>query len=91
MAQTALGSVDMGNVSRVVPAIHPYLMLGKGTDVPHTKGFCPISRLGEWGETTHPGRTGPGFDRLGRAFRPRLFAKIRREFEREVNGGLENS
>ena len=37
--QTAMGSVDMGNVSRVVPAIHPYLMLGLGTEVPHTHSF----------------------------------------------------
>lgn len=38
--QTAMGSVDMGNVSRVVPAIHPYLMLGTGTEVPHTRDFA---------------------------------------------------
>jgi len=37
--QMAMGSVDMGNVSRVVPAIHPYLMLGLGTEVPHTHSF----------------------------------------------------
>lgn len=38
--QTAMGSVDMGNVSRAVPAIHPYLTLGIGTEIPHTREFA---------------------------------------------------
>lgn len=41
--QTAMGSVDMGNVSRVVPAIHPYLTLGTGTEIPHTREFAKMS------------------------------------------------
>lgn len=41
--QTMLGSVDMGNVSHVVPAIHAYLRLGKGLDVPHTIDFAKAS------------------------------------------------
>jgi amidohydrolase len=47
--QNAMGSVDMGNVSRVVPAIHPYLALGHGTDIPHTRGFADAS-LSQSGE-----------------------------------------
>ncbi len=38
--QSALGSVDMGNASHVVPSIHPYLILGRGMDIPHTKEFA---------------------------------------------------
>lgn len=41
--QTAMGSVDMGNVSRAVPAIHPYLTLGTGTEIPHTRNFAQVS------------------------------------------------
>lgn len=41
--QTAMGSVDMGNVSRVIPSIHPYLTLGSGTDIPHTREFAKAS------------------------------------------------
>ena len=41
--QTAMGSVDMGNVSRVVPAIHPYLTLGTGREIPHTREFAQVS------------------------------------------------
>lgn len=47
--QKAMGSVDMGNVSRVVPSIHPYLALGHGTDIPHTRDFADacLSQAGE--------------------------------------------
>lgn len=47
--QTIQGSVDMGNVSHVVPAIHAYLCLGKGLSIPHTKEFAGAvqSREGE--------------------------------------------
>jgi len=47
--QTAMGSVDMGNVSRAVPAIHPYLTLGTGTEIPHTRDFAQAA-LSEDGE-----------------------------------------
>lgn len=47
--QTAMGSVDMGNVSRVVPSIHPYLTLGEGAQIPHTREFAQValSSIGE--------------------------------------------
>ncbi|SMB90344.1 amidohydrolase [Thermanaeromonas toyohensis ToBE] len=38
------GSLDMGNVSRVVPAIHPYLALGSGRLIPHTREFARAAR-----------------------------------------------
>lgn len=38
--QTMMGSVDMGNVSQVVPAIHPYLKMGQGLEIPHTREFA---------------------------------------------------
>ncbi len=47
--QTMLGSVDMGNVSHVVPAIHSYLRLGRGLEVPHTLEFAKAA-LSEEGE-----------------------------------------
>lgn len=41
--QSAMGSVDMGNVSRLIPAIHPYLTLGGGMNIPHTRDFAKAS------------------------------------------------
>ncbi|WP_406677136.1 M20 family metallopeptidase [Moorella sp. ACPs] len=38
------GSLDMGNVSRVVPAIHPYLSLNAGKLVPHSYQFARAVR-----------------------------------------------
>ncbi|HZK61149.1 MAG TPA: M20 family metallopeptidase [Anaerovoracaceae bacterium] len=36
----SLGSLDMGNVSQVVPAIHPWLGFGNKDLVPHTREFA---------------------------------------------------
>lgn len=47
--QTMMGSVDMGNVSHVVPALHAYLCLGQGMQVPHTTEFTQAS-LSQEGE-----------------------------------------
>lgn len=38
--QIMLGSVDMGNVSSRVPALHPYLQIGDGMHILHTKEFA---------------------------------------------------
>ncbi|QGP91551.1 N-acetyldiaminopimelate deacetylase [Neomoorella glycerini] len=38
------GSLDMGNVSQVVPAIHPYLSLNAGKLVPHSRQFAQVVR-----------------------------------------------
>ncbi|SHJ97625.1 amidohydrolase [Clostridium amylolyticum] len=35
-----LGSTDAGNISQVVPTIHPYIKIGKDTLVGHTPEFC---------------------------------------------------
>lgn len=38
--QNGLGSTDAGNVSQVVPTIHPHIKIGPSTLVGHTKEFC---------------------------------------------------
>jgi metal-dependent amidase/aminoacylase/carboxypeptidase family protein len=35
-----VGSSDMGNVSQLVPAIHPMLAIADGATVPHTRAFA---------------------------------------------------
>lgn len=44
----ALGSIDMGNVSQVVPSLHPYLALN-GKFIPHSREFAQAagSEIGE--------------------------------------------
>lgn len=43
------GSMDMGNVSRVVPAIHPYLTIQGGPVMLHTPEFAQAAG-GQWGD-----------------------------------------
>jgi amidohydrolase len=42
-AQRAAGSTDMGNVSHVLPAIHPMIGIGSLPAVPHQPGFAQAS------------------------------------------------
>lgn len=41
------GSTDMGNVSQVVPAIHPFLKIGDSSLTPHTREFLEAARTEE--------------------------------------------
>lgn len=41
--KTSYGSIDMGNVSHVVPAIHPYIGLDAPGLVAHTKAFADMT------------------------------------------------
>lgn len=38
--QTGFGSTDVGNISQVVPTIHPHVKIGPSTLVGHTPEFC---------------------------------------------------
>lgn len=86
--QNALGSVDMGNVSHVVPAIHPYLVLGKGTDVPHTREFAGAV-VGEEGKKllllAIEALALTGWDVLSDS---KLLHKIKQEFKRNQEEGI---
>ncbi|MDN5343949.1 MAG: hypothetical protein PWQ18_60 [Clostridia bacterium] len=50
LPRASRGSLDMGNVSQVVPAIHPYLSLNAGRLVPHSRQFARAVRgeAGRW-------------------------------------------
>lgn len=42
-AKEGLGSTDAGNISQVVPTIHPHIKIGGNTLVGHTPEFCEAS------------------------------------------------
>jgi amidohydrolase len=46
-ATRGLGSTDAGNISHVVPTIHPYIKIGPSNLVGHTKEFCTASKSAE--------------------------------------------
>lgn len=50
-ASNGIGSIDMGNVSQVVPAIHPWIGVGDTTLVIHSKEFAEHT-MTEAGKTT---------------------------------------
>lgn len=44
------GSTNAGNVSQVVPTIHPHIKIGSSTLVGHTKEFCEAAASKEGDE-----------------------------------------
>lgn len=42
-AKKGIGSTDAGNISQVVPTIHPYIKIGPSSLVGHTPEFCQAS------------------------------------------------
>ena len=78
--QTAMGSVDMGNVSRVVPAIHPYLVLGDGMAIPHTREFATVALSEEGGRLAVLAAKALALTVVDVLTDTRLLHKIKREF-----------
>lgn len=48
--QKGLGSTDVGNISQVVPTIHPHIKIGPSTLVGHTAEFCAAAASKEGDE-----------------------------------------
>lgn len=49
-SEKGLGSTDAGNISQVVPTIHPHIKIGPNTLVGHTKEFCEAAASKEGDE-----------------------------------------
>jgi amidohydrolase len=81
--QTMLGSVDMGNVSHVVPALHSYLRLGKGLEIPHTTEFARAALSVEGEKVLSLAVRVLALTGLDVLTDRRLFERIQREFLRD--------
>lgn len=80
-AKQSYGSIDMGNVSQVVPAIHPYIGLNKPGLVAHTKEFAEQTITEDGYKTLKSGAlalAGTGFDIITNK---QLLELIKSEFE----------
>lgn len=78
------GSIDMGNVSRVVPSIHPFIGLGDPNLTLHTQEFADVTISEKGRETIANGALAlalTGYDVLSD---PALLESIRREFKSKV-------
>jgi amidohydrolase len=73
------GSSDIGNLSQVVPTIHPHVPIGEGVTI-HTEGFAraTVSLQGEMAAVE--GATTLALTAIGLAFSPQLQESICKEF-----------
>ena len=82
--EDSFGSTDMGNVSQVVPAIHPYIKIGEEL-TGHTVEFrdATMSEIGHQALIKAAGALSlTGYDLLEKQ---ELFTKIQKEFKQENN------
>ncbi|HLQ73242.1 MAG TPA: M20 family metallopeptidase [Bacillota bacterium] len=79
------GSIDMGNVSQVVPAIHPYISLKNADLVQHTREFAKatISKAGH--EAIKNGILSMALTGYDVITDEQLLARIKKEFDEQNN------
>lgn len=84
----SFGSIDMGNVSQVTPAIHPYLSMGKKSLTAHTKEMADATITNEAHEMMLKGIIAlalTGYDALSDK---ELYKRIKDEFNEHLNKSL---
>lgn len=74
------GSTDMGNVSQVVPAIHPYIRVAPGLAI-HTREFAEAAATAQGDRAVTDGATLLATIVTGLFTRPSLLAEVRAAFE----------
>lgn len=76
-----LGSTDAGNISQVVPTIHPYIKIGPADLVAHTVGFREAAASPKGDEALITGAKGLALTALKLVTDAKLLASIKAEFE----------
>ena len=66
------GSTDMGNVTQVLPAVHPMIAFLGETAVPHTRDFTDAAITSAADQATIDGATALAFTTLDVALTPEL-------------------
>ncbi len=75
-----IGSTDAGNISQVVPAIHPYIKIGADDLVPHTVPFREAAASAKGDEALITGAKGLALTALQLAANPAVLYSIKKEF-----------
>lgn len=81
-AKQTYGSIDMGNVSHVVPAIHPYIGLNKPGLIAHTKEFAAQTTTEDGYETLKTGALALAYTGYDVLTDKKLLESIQQEFQR---------
>lgn len=74
------GSTDMGNVSQIVPAIHPYIRVAPGLAI-HTREFAEAAATAQGDRAVLDGATLLATIVTGLFTRPNLLSEVRAAFE----------
>lgn len=80
----AFGSTDCGNISQVVPTIHPYIKIGPSHLVAHTAAFREASRSKQGDTALITGAKANALTVLEVLMCPDLFDKINQEFQAKI-------
>lgn len=83
----SIGSTDAGNISQVVPTIHPYIKLGSSDLVGHTPEFCTAARSKTGDHALLTGAKGLALTALRLLTEPGLLDEIQAEFKRQKQQG----
>lgn len=83
-AKESYGSIDMGNVSHVVPAIHPYIGLNKPGLVAHTKEFADQTITEDGHQTLRDGAFALAKTGLDILTDENLLTAIKEEFKQTI-------
>lgn len=79
--QGGFGSTDAGNVSHVVPTLHPYIKIGPSSLVGHTEEFCKASASKEGDEALIIGAKSLSITALKLLVNDKILKEIKEEFE----------
>lgn len=82
-AKQSYGSIDMGNVSQVVPAIHPYIGLNKPGLIAHTREFADQTITKDGYEALKSGVLALAYTGYDVLSNDHLLESIQKEFENE--------
>ena len=76
-----MGSTDMGNVSHVVPSIHPEYLIGSGQEHYHTRDFTTVTNSIESHDATRTVAQSMCHTCIDVMNEPELLSNVKKEFE----------
>lgn len=83
--RTAFGSTDCGNISQVVPTIHPYIKIGPSDLVGHTAAFREASKSSKGDEALITGAKANALTILEILTNQAVFEEIKQEFKERID------
>ncbi|KGX92721.1 amidohydrolase [Pontibacillus halophilus JSM 076056 = DSM 19796] len=83
-SKIGIGSTDAGNISRVVPTIHPYIKIGDSNLVPHTDAFREAAKSEVGDKALMKGAKALALTGLDLLTKPMILRVIQEEFKSNV-------